>query len=248
MNTRAEQTHDLIESIYGDLPDTPLHEPVLRPDTHRVSEITLKQERVQVGAKPRAADVVHRNDVVQASRLLSLQNVLMALFWWVMVLVSFAAASALVGYLSSGVAHAADAETTATIAAGTDTVSTAAVVATGAGIEGNALMANPPVFLVASGLKLAAPRLTRDMPHEQRKPILQWMAGLWTFGGANNIVILLGHAAGTAMTGGLAAVPVIIGLIAGRHQYVKAGEEADAEESARLAKLRTIEQVAMVQP
>lgn len=31
--SRADMTHDLLESVYGDLPEMPAHTPILRPDS-----------------------------------------------------------------------------------------------------------------------------------------------------------------------------------------------------------------------
>ncbi len=91
-----------------------------------------------------------------------------------------------------GDANAADAETTATVAAGADTVTTVAAITTGAGFEANAVMANPVAFAALSAVKLAAPRLTRGMEPETRHTALRSMSTIWGGAAANNLAVIAG--------------------------------------------------------
>lgn len=235
------------------------HEPIIRPDRHcsghlcnqgrgpacKTGCVPLKQPRIQVDYKPRAADVIHRADVQQASRLLSAANIIRAIMAWLATLALIMMTFAFAGYLMARDAHAADAETTATIAAGADTVSTVVAVGSGAAVESNGLIADPGLFVVASAAKIAAPRFTRDMAPEDRKTALQWMAGIWSTAAGNNVVVTVAAKVfGTAIS---APVSLAIGSVYGVYQYIKAGEQCDQEEAERVAKLRAAEQVAMVQ-
>ena len=257
MNTRRIDFVDTdLVTGWGELNTAPKHEPILRPDSAQCCGdcgqgrkacpspmVCLGLHRVELAnGQTCATDAIHRADVQQAGRLLKLKDRLGDAVYWI------AAAVCIALMFAAPRAFAADAETTATIAAGADTVSTIAAVGSGAAVESNALIANPAAFAAVSALKLAAPRLTRDMPHEQRKPILQWMSGLWAGAGAHNIVVLLGYITSNVMTGGAAAIPAMVGIAWGRHEFVRTGEQADAEEAQRIAKLQSAEQVAMVQP
>lgn len=109
-------------------------------------------------------------------------------------------------------AHAAEAETTATIAAAADTGSTVAVVATGIGVEGNALLAHPVAFAAVAVAKLAAPRLTRDMEPETRRFALRSMTTFWGAAAVNNLALLAG-----------AGCPPCLGVAAGVVLWVREG-------------------------
>lgn len=156
-----------------------------------------------------AAETWHRRDVQQAAKLVRRKR---SLPWVAAVMLV-----SIVGACTMAKARAADGETAATIAAGADTASTVAVVATGAGVEANALMAHPAVFAVASIAKLAAPRLTRDMQPEQRRTVLRGMTTFWGAAAVNNLAILAG-----------AGCPPCLGVAAGVALWIREGRRDPA--------------------
>lgn len=241
MNTRRIEFIDSeLITGWGELDAMPKHDPIIRPDRAcggdkclqgrgpacKTGCVPLKQPRVQVDAKPRTADAIHRADVQQAGRLLKLKDRLGDAVYWI------AAAACVALMFAAPRAFAADAETTATIAAGADTVSTIAAVGSGAAVEANGLVASPPVFLAVAAIKLAAPRLTRDMEPETRRATLRSMSTLWGGAAANNLAILAG-----------VGCPVCVGVAVGAWLWIDSGKQPEpviAPESGAA--------VAMVQP
>lgn len=213
-----------------ELPEMPLHAPVLRADTRRVTQqccgdcgqgrkacpspmVCLGLHRVELAnGQTRTADAIHRADVQQAGRLLRLKDRLGDAVYWI------AAAACIALMFAAPRVFAADAETTATIAAGADTVSTVAAVGSGMAVESNALMASPPVFLAVSALKIAAPRLTRDMEPETRRATLRTMSTVWGGAAANNLAILAG-----------VGCPLCVGVAVGVWLWVDSGKPAATE-------------------
>lgn len=248
--TRADQTHDMLESIYGDLPEMPRHEPVLRTDTRRVTvgcsgirckqgdypcdgtqcdkpfkhPVPLKQPRIQVNAPRRSAA-----DVAADKRV---QRVTWAVkffgknggFWWVLVV-------AIVGALLSVLPRMAkatelDAERNVQATALADGATTAIAIGTGAGVEANALLSGSPIGIVGITVaKVAVPTLTRGMPPEQRKPVLQVVAAVWgavtSWNGVGMILV---------KTGSYAVVwPAAAAVAAGVYMYRKTGRDFDRD-------------------
>lgn len=187
----------------------------LRTDLRRVTvDVPLKQPRVWVDAKPLAVDKVSREDVQRAQRLIRRERFLRHAVPWIAAIALILAAMT----VTMNAAHAADAETTATIAAGADTVSTVAAVGSGMAVESNGLIANPPVFLAVSALKIMAPRLTRDMEPENRRTTLRTMSTVWGGAAANNLAILAG-----------VGCPLCVGVAVGVWLWVDSGKPATPE-------------------
>lgn len=232
--TRADQTNGLLESIYGDLPEMPRHEPVLRTDTHRVmvgcngdtcrqgraecrsgcNVVPLKVPRIQVDAPRRsAADVYRDADAQFASRMWRRGRAIREALVFIISVIAFCT---LIGWAPK--VFAADAETAATVAAGADTATTVIAVGSGIGAEGNALMAHPVAFAALSAGKLLAPRLTRGMEPEARRTVLRSWTALWGAAAVNNLAVLAGI-----------GCPPCIGIAAGVALWVHEGNRRDPE-------------------
>lgn len=186
-----------LQTGWGDLNAMPKHEPVIRPDKEPamfecsgcgecVTSCPSPMVCLGMEARKQHNAAIHRADVIEAGRLLRIKHWLGEGIYWI------AAALCILLMFAAPRAFAADAETTATIAAGADTVTTVAAITTGAGFEANAIMANPVAFAALSAVKLAAPRLTRGMEPETRRTALRSMSTIWGGAAANNLAVIAG--------------------------------------------------------
>lgn len=129
-------------------------------------------------------------------------------------------------------AHALDAEQTAQAAAAADGASTAIALSTGA-VEANGLMPSSPVGILAvTAVKMALPRLARDMEPETRHTVLVATTGLYGGAAVSNLLIAAG-----------AATPV--GLVAG---VLSGWFLAHREHDKLVAEAAAVVRVAEVQP
>jgi hypothetical protein len=106
------------------------------------------------------------------------------------------------------------------IAAAADGATTLLAIGNGF-VEGNGLMPGEPVGIVlATGLKIAAPSLTRNMQPAEKKLTLQAMTGGWTFAPAWNLCLLTG-----------VGYPVCLAIAAtsGTYAFHKEGKRFDRE-------------------
>lgn len=111
--------------------------------------------------------------------------------------------AALLLALSCATAHALDAEQTAQAAAAADGATTALALSQGA-VEANGLMPASPVGIVAvTALKMAIPRLARDMEPETRHTVLVTTTGFYGGAAVSNLLIAAGAATPVGLVAGV---------------------------------------------